>query len=89
MTRKYRGKRIDNGEWVYYPDRSGIVEFKTDATLSITGTEYQVDPATVGQSTGLKDRGDTEAYFGQTVHTYYDDGWRHWRACMGRWHNKS
>jgi hypothetical protein len=50
--RQYRGKRIDNGERVYgslidYPDRSGIVEFKTDATLSITGTEYQVDPATV------------------------------------------
>jgi len=60
----FRGKRIDNGEWVY----GGHAKWKDGARLSDvilqTGdgllkddmTKWYVDPTTVGQYTGLKDK---------------------------------
>lgn len=60
---KFRGKRVDNGEWVYgyYArdmDYTGPKEFKyTDCIISTKkdnaeGMWYKVDPAIVGQFTG-------------------------------------
>ena len=51
----FRGKRIDNGEWVY-----GFI-VKMFGTYHIIdkddeNTAYEVDPSTVGQHTGLKDK---------------------------------
>ena len=60
----FRGKRIDNGEWVegaympyYYSTRYGKVAaiFTNDDVLCKT-CRYPVDPSTVGQHTGLKDK---------------------------------
>ena len=59
---KFRGKRLDNGEWLYgsllvshfkddKKERYFITQFSGNYTF-----EHEVDPATVGQYTGLKDK---------------------------------
>jgi uncharacterized phage protein (TIGR01671 family) len=55
----FRGKRLDNGEWMY-----GDLQIGDDDHIPMIGTvgpgrwvEYiQVDPSTIGQYTGLRDR---------------------------------
>ena len=59
MNRQYRGKRIDNGEWVYgyYVKANENTEWIVQ--MNCFGDfvcKTQVIPATVGQSTGLKDK---------------------------------
>ena len=53
----FRGRRIDNGEWItgYY---AGGNDFINDHTIygSNDMIGWDVDPTTVGQYTGLKDR---------------------------------
>ena len=55
----FRGKRLDNGEWIY---GNLFVPDIPDAPVEIcTGTNrvritYEVDPDTVGQYTGLTDK---------------------------------
>ena len=62
---KFRGKRVDNGEWVYgyyWKDTisektfilTGLYENKKYSELPII-EQIEVDPKTVGQYTGLKD----------------------------------
>jgi uncharacterized phage protein (TIGR01671 family) len=62
---KFRGKRVDNGEWVYgyyFESFTGIpyIMVLHDHILAMTEF-YEVDPSTVGQWTGLKDANSKDA----------------------------
>lgn len=55
----FRGKRVDNGEWVqgYYQELTPIGTKKRQPLISrIDGLSLKVIPETVGQCTGLKDK---------------------------------
>ena len=60
----FRGKRTDNHQWVegYYGSHSGIEAFILDRPyISVNNTleainYWEVDPSTIGQYTGLKDK---------------------------------
>lgn len=64
---KFRGKRLDNGEWVVgdlIHKNNGDVAIRTylnvwadnSDDIDAYGEEFIINPATVGQYTGLKDK---------------------------------
>lgn len=66
----FRGKRIDNGEWIYgdlIQDGKGYVGMWEQTPLS---HNYKIDPSTVGQYTGLTANG-KKIFEGDIVKGFY------------------
>ncbi len=72
---KFRGKSLEGGGWVVgdllHPSTGARIvnytESEADGVMRADYHYFNVDPATVGQYTGLKDRGAQEVYKGVVV----------------------